>query len=159
MTDAHDQKAVESYVEHWPAHPPREHDPHKHLFDAYHRAHKDTATCWVGDRIGPDHCAPKPYELHHAHLEESAQNAAVAEAVRRDYPQVHDAESLALWVNGGLGTENFRWLCSWHHRSMAAGAHHVTHSDWEVGAYSPTFLTQYDDAQRLIRAANEKGTT
>lgn len=141
---AHDQHASDHYTEHYPEHAPREHDPHKHLFDAYHRAHKDTATCWVGDRIGSQHCAPRPFELHHAVIEEAVQNDTLWQAISKDYPQVGDEQALLEWVNGGHGTENFRWLCSWHHRSAAAGAHHVSHSDWEAGAYSPDFLDQYD---------------
>ena len=141
MTAAHDMKVSESYTEHWPEHAPREQDPHKHLFDAYHRRWKDTAACYVGERIGAQHCAPRPLELHHAHLEESAKNAASWQAVAHDYPQVGDDKALAEWVES---EPNFRWLCAWHHRSKAAGAHHATHSDWEVGTYSPTFLDQYD---------------
>lgn len=153
VTPAHDQHQTASYDAHYPDHAPREGDPHYHLFNAYHRKHRATARCWVGERIGFEHCAPPPLELHHAHLEFAVQNAATWEAVAKDYPAVTDVESLDAWVES---EPNFRWLCAHHHRSPQAGAHHVSHSDWEAGAYSATFLTQYDDIHRLIEASGKE---
>lgn len=136
MTAAHDQAESHKYTVHFPEHEPRESDPHYHLFNAYKARHKAKATCFVGDRIGYEFCT-EGLELHHAHLEFSVQNEALWQAVAKDFPEVHDEESLATWVE----TEaNFRWLCPKHHRSVGAGAHSVSHSDFEAGLYAPGFL-------------------
>jgi hypothetical protein len=135
-TPAHDQAVSHKYTVHYPAHGPREGDPHYHLFHAYHEKYGPRARCYVGQRIGFDECAGG-LELHHAHLEFAVQNAAVWEAVAKDYPQVHDQESLDRWVES---EQNFRWLCVFHHRGHA-GAHVASHADWEAEQYSPGLVT------------------
>ena len=134
MTEAHDQQVTHRYLIHYPAHAPREGDPHYRAFNAYHRAHAASATCYVGDRIGYGSCSPGPLELHHAHVEFSLQNGVDPVALAVDVPHLSpDAteEQIAEWVESD---ENFRWLCVFHHRGHG-GAHTAAHSDWEAGLY------------------------
>jgi hypothetical protein len=131
---AHDQAISHRYVMHFPPHPSRPGDPHYKAFEAYRRKNEATAACYVGARIGTDHCLPGPLELHHAHIEFSLQNGVDPVALAKDFPGIHpDAtpDEIDAWVE----TEpNFRWLCAYHHRG-AAGAHTSAHADWEAALY------------------------
>ena len=130
---------------HFPEHPARKDDPHYVDFNHYHREHRATARCYIGERIGFDECRdaqgtaaptvegqPQPgLELHHAHVEFSLQNGVDLAALERDYPGISDPTTVGAWVESGA---NFRWLCSFHHRG-ASGAHTASHSDWEASQY------------------------
>lgn len=142
-TPAHDQTTTNHYVIHYPAHQPREGDPHYAAFNAYHRAHEKTSICFVGQRLGLDQCADaqgKPMldqpghpglELHHKVLEFSLINAVDLAAVALDFPELTDAEKVAAWAE----TEpNFVWLCAKHHRG-AGGIHHAAAADFEAELY------------------------
>ena len=147
MTDKHDQKEIHSYVVHYPAHGARKDDPHYKDFNHYHRAHRNTARCYIGERVGFQDCkdqkgipalAPidsnaeqQGLELHHAHIEFALTNGIKLSALEKDYPGVSDPDKVGAWVESG---ENFRWLCTYHHRA-AGGAHTATHSDWEGSQY------------------------
>ena len=113
------------YYVHFPPHPAREDDPHYIDFNHYHRKTRATARCYIGERVGFDACAdvqgnpcPPPadggeqagLELHHAHIEFALQEGISLEALEADYPGVSD------------------------HRGEA-GAHSVSHSDWEASQY------------------------
>jgi hypothetical protein len=149
---AHTQVESHRYLMHFPEHPARKDDPHYADFDAYHRAHRATARCYIGERIGFSQCydaqgapAPPPgggeqpgLELHHAHVEFSLQNGVSLEALEVDYPGISDPSQVGAWVESG---DNFRWLCAWHHRSQA-GAHGASHSDWEASAYVLGLITK-----------------
>jgi hypothetical protein len=128
---AHTTAQGHKYVMHFPAHPARKDDPHYADFNAYHRKHKATATCYVGDRVGKDQCSDGPLELHHAHIEFSLQNGVDLEALEVDYPGISNPEEVGSWIESEA---NFRWLCAFHHRGHA-GAHTVSHADWEAGQY------------------------
>jgi hypothetical protein len=142
---AHTAVQAHRYIMHFPAHPARQGDPHYADFDAYHRAHRAAARCWIGERTGYGDCAdaqghpcPAPaggiqpgLELHHAHVEFSLQNGVSLTALEHDYPGISDPSQIGAWVE----TEaNFRWLCAFHHRGPA-GAHTASHSDWEASQY------------------------
>ena len=145
MTDAHQQHEAHTYWMHYPAHGPRPTDPHYKDFDAYHAAHRATARCFVGERIGLDECKTTKgtpavvdpggvqlgLELHHTHIEFAVQNAVDLAALEHDYPGLSDPDSVGAWVESGT---NLRWLCAYHHRG-ASGAHTATHSDWEAAQY------------------------
>jgi hypothetical protein len=146
MVDAHTQGETHRYLMHFPEHPAREDDPHYADFNAYHRAHRAIARCYIGERIGFTDCcdaqghpAPPPagggeqpgLELHHAHVEFSLQNGVSLAALEVDYPGISDPGQVGAWVESGA---NFRWLCAWHHRG-AAGAHTASHSDYEASQY------------------------
>lgn len=142
---AHDQKQLHHYTVHFPPHPARTSDPHYVDFDHYHRLHRPTARCYVGERIGFGDCrdekavfcpppteGPQPgLELHHAHVEFSLQNGISLTALEKDFPGISDATEVGAWVETDV---NFRWLCCWHHRGPA-GAHTAAHSDWEASQY------------------------
>lgn len=128
---AHSAAQTHRYVMHFPAHPARKGDPHYVDFNAYHRAHVATATCYVGDRIGKDECSKGPLELHHAHIEFSLQNGVDLAALEVDYPGISNPDEVGAWIES---EQNFRWLCAFHHRGHA-GTHTVSHADWEAGQY------------------------
>lgn len=132
MVRAHDQKISHHYLIHYPEHEPRESDPHYRDFDAYRRAHVQTAKCYIGERVGFDQCAGG-LELHHAVIEFSLQNGVSLTALEVDYPGVSDPDSVGAWVESG---QNFRWLCAYHHRGLG-GAHTLSHSDWSASQYVP----------------------
>lgn len=143
---AHTAPQAHHYVMHFPAHPARTSDPHYADFNAYHKAHRATARCYIGDRIGYSDCmdaqmrpaAPPAsggqqpgLELHHAHVEFSLQNGVSLTALEKDYPGISDPHRVGEWIETA---PNLRWLCAWHHRG-AAGAHTASHSDWEASQY------------------------
>lgn len=130
MTDAHDQKVSNTYTVHFPDHEPREDDPHYHAFNAYKRAHKATAKCYIGERVGFNECEGG-LELHHSHLEFSLINEVDLAAMEKDYPNLTDPEKVAEWAETDA---NFMWLCSKHHRGVG-GIHHASHSDFEASIY------------------------
>lgn len=143
-THAHDQTERHQYIVHFPAHFPREDDPHYKDFDHFHKAHRAAARCYIGERVGFDECKDNAgatsvitegtqsgLELHHAHIEFSVQNGVDLAALEVDYPGVSNPDEVGAWVESG---KNFRWLCCYHHRA-AGGAHTATHSDFEAEQY------------------------
>jgi hypothetical protein len=142
---AHVGTETHHYSVHFPPHPARTGDPHYVDFNHYHHKTRATARCYVGQRIGFEDCTDAQghsctvdakgqqsgLELHHAHVEFSLQQGISLAALEVDYPGISNPDDLGAWVE----TEtNFRWLCVWHHRGMA-GAHSVSHSDWEASQY------------------------
>ena len=143
---AHEQRESHSYTVHFPPHPARQSDPHYVDFEHFHRQHRATARCYVGERIGFGECrdehgrlCPPPggggqqpgLELHHAHVEFALQQGVSLEALEQDFPGISNATDVGAWVESD---QNFRWLCTHHHRGPA-GAHTASHSDWEAGQY------------------------
>ncbi len=142
---AHAQRQAHVYTLHFPAHLPREADPHYRDFDAYHRRTRAAARCLVGARIGFDWCrdaqgnlctiGPRGVmsglELHHAHIEFALANGVSLAALEQDYPGVSDPDAVGEWINSAA---NLVWLCAWHHRG-AGGAHTAAHADWEASKY------------------------
>jgi hypothetical protein len=142
---AHAGAQTHHYLMHFPAHPARTGDPHYVDFNAYQRAHRATARCYIGERTGYGDCMdaqmrPCPatvtgrqagLELHHAHVEFSLQNGVSLTALEQDYPGISDPAQVGAWVETAA---NFRWLCAFHHRGPA-GAHTASHSDWEGSQY------------------------
>jgi hypothetical protein len=143
---AHSAGQSHRYLMHFPSHPARTSDPHYKDFDAYHRANRATARCYIGERTGYGDCAdshgapcPPPagggeqpgLELHHSHVEFSLQNGVDLAALEKDYPGISDPSQVGAWVESGA---NFRWLCAFHHRG-AGGAHTAAHADWEASQY------------------------
>lgn len=150
---AHQAAQSHHYMMHFPPHPARTSDPHYVDFNAYHRAHRATARCYIGERIGFGDCmdaqmrpAPPPaaggeqpgLELHHAHVEFSLQNGVDLAALEKDYPGISDPSQVGAWIETD---QNFRWLCAWHHRG-GSGAHTASHSDWEASQYVQGLITK-----------------
>ena len=147
MTDvpAHAGAQSHHYTVHFPDHPARKDDPHYVDFNHYHRLHRPTARCYVGERIGFDECRDAQgqavtidasgeqsgLELHHAYVEFSLQNGIDLAALEKDFPGISDPDEVGAWVESDV---NFRWLCCFHHRA-AGGAHTASHSDWTAEQY------------------------
>lgn len=133
------------YYVHYPEHSARPDDPHYKDFEAYHRATRATARCYIGERVGFQDCRDEHgvtsvidgaglqsgLELHHAHVEFSLQNGVDLSALEQDYPGISNPQEVGAWVESGV---NFRWLCVFHHRGQG-GAHTVAHADWEASQY------------------------
>lgn len=149
---AHDQRETHRYVVHFPPHPARQDDPHYVDFNHYHRKHRGTARCYVGERIGYGDCrdaqgcpCPPPndggeqpgLELHHAHVEFSLQQGIDLCALEKDFPGISNATDVGAWVESDV---NFRWLCTFHHRGPG-GAHTASHSDWEAEQYVRSLIS------------------
>lgn len=135
-TPAHDQPISNRYVVHFPAHPPREHDPHYRDFEHIHRTWKADPERWVcaigkhrGDFSECD--LTHPLELHHAHVEFSLQNGVDLHWLAVDYPGIDQPEEVGAWVESA---DNLLVLCVRHHRG-AGGIHHASASDYEAEKY------------------------
>lgn len=152
MPDAHAQAFTHAYHVAYPAHPARQDTPHYVDFDAYHRAHRATARCEIGKRIGYQTCkdaqanpaAPASVEseqpgleLHHAHIEFALQNGVTLAALEVDYPGISDPTQIGAWVESGA---NLVWYCAAHHRGVG-GAHSASHSDFEAAHYIRGLIT------------------
>ena len=145
MVAAHDQAVTRRYLIHYPEHSARTADPHYADFNAYHRAHRATARCALGQRLGFDTCrdaqgdpAPAPpdgpqagLELHHSHIEFSMQNGVDLALLEGDYPGVSDPSQVGAWVESAA---NLVWYCAGHHRGPG-GVHTAAASDWEAERY------------------------
>jgi hypothetical protein len=145
ITAAHDQPITNRYVVHYPAHPPRESDPHYKDFEALHRLWKADPEKWrcaVGAaRDDFSECdAEHPLELHHSHVEFSMQNGVDLALLERDYPGISDVSQVGAWVESAA---NFEWLCVFHHRGPG-GAHTATASDFEAQRYVMGLLGRID---------------
>lgn len=155
---AHVQAEGHHYIVHFPPHPARTGDPHYVDFDHYHRKHRKTARCYIGERIGYGDCkdahlnpCPPPadggeqpgLELHHSHVEFSLQAGIDLKALEKDFKGISDQTNVGAWVESDV---NFRWLCAWHHRG-AAGAHTASHSDWEASQYVHGLIGRAEPSQ------------
>jgi hypothetical protein len=151
MTQAHDQKVTNTYIISFLEHEPRQDDPHYHAFNAYKKAHKHEAVCYVGKRIGYEYCGdehgnPIPnqpddgigLELHHTHLEFAVINGVDLKALEVDFPNLTDPEKVAEWAETDA---NFMFLCAKHHRS-GIGAHHASFADFSGSMYVPGMLKE-----------------
>jgi len=134
---AHSAAQGHKYLMHFPPHPARKDDPHYVDFNAYRRKHVATATCFIGDRVGYDHCSDGPLELHHAHIEFSLQNGVDLKALEHDYPGISNPDEVGKWIESEA---NLRFLCPYHHRG-AAGAHTAAHADFEASQYVIGLIT------------------
>ena len=132
-TAAHAQAETHRYTVRFPAHPPREQDPHYKDFEAFRRRTKDTAQCAIGAHRGDfSECSlDKPLELHHAHVEFSLQNGVDLAWLEKDYPGISDPNEVGAWVESA---DNLTWYCVAHHRGPG-GVHVCSASDFEAEKY------------------------
>lgn len=130
-TPAHDQKVTHGYLLHFPAHPPRESDPHYRDFDAYRRRTENAAKCAIGEHRNDFSECHGGLELHHAHVEFSLQNGVDLKWLEADYPGISDPDHVGEWVESGT---NLTWLCMGHHRGHG-GVHVASASDFEAAKY------------------------
>lgn len=130
---AHEQRVTHSYVMHYPAHPPRQDDPHYADFEEYKRRrredgiyHCDFAQAFrSGDTSECD--LSKPLECHHRVIEFSLQNGVDLSLLEKAYPGV-SKEGIGEWIETA---PNLELLCVNHHRGTA-GVHVVSASDFEA---------------------------
>lgn len=123
---AHDQVETLHIVAHVPAHPPREDDPHYHLFEEARARMKKLGLlkCVVDD----DYCGGG-IELHHMHVEFSQQADADREKVNKALGlHIEDDEAFAQWIES---PGNLEALCVNHHRTHF-GVHTLPHALWEA---------------------------
>ena len=139
IVEAHDQKVSNSYTIHYPDHAPRSEDPMYRFFNLYRKHHIKDAKCYVGERVGFNHCSDGPLELHHS-LEFATLNGVDPKALHKDFPNLpEDAtkEEVAQWAES---TEtNFWFLCEKHHRGHG-GIHHASYADFHSAMYVPGLL-------------------
>lgn len=133
---AHEQKMTHSYSVRFPAHEPRDHDPHKHDFDEYKRRRKAEGTyqCdFAVEHRGGDESEcdlAKPLECHHKHIEFALQNGVDLERLEHDYPGV-SGQGVGAWLDQA---ENLELLCVFHHRGHG-GKHVASVADFEGEIY------------------------
>lgn len=133
---AHDQRVTHSYTVRYPAHEPRETDPHRGDFEEYKRRRREdgTYTCdfAIRHRAGDtDECdLTRPLECHHQHIEFALQNGVDLALLERDYPGVSQA-GIGAWLDSA---DNLELLCVFHHRGHA-GVHVASAADLEGLAY------------------------
>jgi hypothetical protein len=114
-TPAHEQRFTHTYSVHYPAHLPREDDPHYVDFAHYRQQTEATAKCTFGEARGDfSDCKPGPdqwphgLELHHAHIEFALQNAVDLALLETVYPGISNPDEVGAWVESA---NNLVWLC------------------------------------------------
>lgn len=133
MVDAHDQHETHRYTVHYPAHEPREDDPHYRDFEAHRRRTKATARCRFAEDTGDDSECDRqhPLELHHAHIEFAMANEVDLTRLEHKYPGISNADQVGEWIETA---DNLVWLCRWHHRGHA-GVHTAAAADYEAAKF------------------------
>lgn len=138
MTDtpAHDQKFTHSYIVHYPAHEPREHDPHLHDFKEWKRRRREAGTYHcdfaVAHRNGDfSECdLEAPLEAHHKVIEFATTNEVDISLLEKDYPGI-SKNSIGAWIDSD---PNLTLLCRNHHRGPG-GVHNASASDYGASFY------------------------
>jgi hypothetical protein len=128
---AHVQKVSHSYYVVYPAHPPREGDPHYRDFDAYRRNTVATAQCQFAVDTGDTSDCNGGLELHHSHIEFSLQNGVDLARLEHIYPGVSNPDELGAWIESG---SNLTWYCEFHHRGHG-GVHSAAAADFEASKF------------------------
>lgn len=125
MTDAHEQTVTIRFIERWPAHEPRESDPHYKAFNRTKRRMK---------KLGLLRCAIDsdyhhgPIELHHSLVEYAHIGDVDVEKFNRAYGLHLTDEQFLDYVEGPDGLEP---LCQLHHRGQE-GIHSLPEPQWRV---------------------------
>lgn len=129
---AHLQRITHAYTMHYPAHPPRDQDPHKADFDEYKRRRRANGTFYCDFahmyRADSSECVlTSPLECHHSIIEYALQNGVDLARLEKFYPGV-SRMGVGKWIDSAA---NLMILCSWHHRGHG-GVHVASASDWEA---------------------------
>lgn len=135
-TPAHTQSTTLHVAEWYPAHGPRESDPHYHLF---HEAHArllkaGKLVCWVCGKDGA--ASGKPIELHHAKVEFALANGIDLPRFEAAFPELEpiihgDEDAFLSWIEG---EGNLLCLCKLHHTGVE-GIHNLPYPIWECLRY------------------------
>jgi len=137
---AHDQLMVHRYTVHYPAHEPREKDPHYAELREFKRRRKAAGTyyCDWGHAHYADECdTSHPLEAHHSVIEDAMFNEVDMVLLERDYPGISAPGVVGAWLDG---EHNLMLLCRVHHRS-AQGVHTASASDFEAESYVRRLIT------------------
>jgi hypothetical protein len=125
VTDAHRQEVTVRFIEAWPAHEPREHDPYYHLFNAAKRRLK---------RQGLLRCVVDSdyhwgqIELHHDKVEFAHIEDVDVDKFNALYGLHLDDEGFREFVEQ---EGNLEPLCCLHHRGQE-GVHSLPEPQWRV---------------------------
>jgi len=128
---AHEQRVTRRYTLRYPAHDPRESDPHYRAFEAYRKATVATAKCHIAEATGTDRYCKGPLELHHRILEFAMINGVDFDLLAKDFPSIKNPDDIAAWAES---PENLRYYCEFHHRGDG-GIHVASSSDFEAQFY------------------------
>lgn len=135
-TPAHDQKVTNRYLISYPAHEPRESDPHYADFHEWKRRQKAEGKwrcAWavlVDDDSDCD--LTKPLEAHHGHIEFALLNAISYRRLEHVYPGISTPGQAGAWLESDA---NLMLLCAKHHRGAGHGVHHLSAADYEASHY------------------------
>jgi len=144
---AHYERRTLREVVAYPAHGPRESDPHYKIFNAakHHLVHVLGVGCWIGGATLAQIKAGLPdghrcsgatqLEAHHAVAEFSGLNEIDWQKVARDFPQagLHSDEDFLRFAESEAG---LLILCDRHHRWPGSGIHSVTYPAWLLDRYA-----------------------
>lgn len=123
ITPAHTQTITLHITESYPAHLPREEDPHYVYFHAAHKRLKALGAmkCWICGTT-------ENIELHHSTVEFALANGVDITEFETLYPEfgITTDEQFLEWVEG---EGNLLCLCLAHHRSIL-GIHSLPYPNW-----------------------------
>lgn len=125
MTDAHQQTVTIRFIERWPAHEPREHDPHYRFFNAAKRRLKRQGL--LKCNVQADHHYGQ-IELHHSLVEFAHINDIDLDKFNHEYGLHLTDEEFQAYVESENGLEP---LCTEHHRGTH-GVHSLPEPEWRV---------------------------
>ena len=129
MTEAHSTTEHLTLLQTFPAHEPRESDPHYHVFNETRARLKKLGAlkCWIGNA---DCSLDYPIELHHSTVEFALCNIVDVEHFRKLYPefQIASDEAFLEWIEG---EGNLLPLCKMHHVGIL-GIHTIHYPGWLV---------------------------
>jgi len=128
---AHDQHTTHSYYIRYPAHEPRESDPHYKDFHAYRKRTVATAKCAIGEHRNDFSECHGPLQLHHGIIEFAVMNAVNLEWLEVDYPGISNPDEVGAWIETAA---NLVWLCTFHHIGDG-GVHVLSSSDYTAEKY------------------------
>lgn len=138
MTDvpAHDQKFTHSCVVSYPAHEPRQDDPHYVDFEAWKRLQKANGKyrcAWAAKTGDDSECdSAAPLEAHHAHIEFALANAVDFAHLEHQFPGISDPSQVGAWIDSD---PNLVLYCRKHHRGMGAGVHDLDSAMFEASHF------------------------
>jgi hypothetical protein len=142
LVPAHDQLTVHRYIIRYPAHEPRDHDPHRHDFLEWKRRRKASGA-WHCDfaalhRHGDtSECdLSRPLEAHHKVVELAMLNEISFDLLEDDFPGI-SAQSAGAWIDSDA---NLTLLCASHHRGPG-GVHVASYSDFSSEYYIRRLIT------------------
>jgi len=143
ITPAHAQIETLRLQYSYPAHEPREEDPHYHVFNETRRRMEKSGLlkCWIGNA---DCCGN--VELHHDKVEFSLANIVDVDHFRKLFPEfgIDDDQEFQDWIEG---EGNLLALCEMHHRGLL-GIHSIHMPAWCIQRYMKAGVSP---PERVIR--------